>query len=95
LETDFKEYVPNLQKMDMYNTCMCYITARQLQVEVIDYGYKENLNQYLLENLEGASRLIKCMINELQTANTVRLPQLMIELDSAVLGWVETWNALH
>jgi hypothetical protein len=81
--------------MDMYNTCMCYITARQLQVEVIDYGYKENLNQYLLENLEGSSRLIKSMINELQTANTVRLPQLMIELDSAVLGWVETWNALH
>jgi hypothetical protein len=81
--------------MDMYQTCMCYITARQLQVEVIDYGYKENLNQYLLENLEGASRLIKCMLTELQTANSVRLPQLMIELDSAVLGWVETWNALQ
>jgi hypothetical protein len=74
---------------------MCYITARQLQVEVIDYGQSENLNQYLLENLEGSSRLIKSMINELQTANGVRLHQLMTELDSAVLGWVETWNALH
>ena len=81
--------------MDMYAVCMNYITARQLNVEVIDYGNKENLNEYLLQNLEGSSKLIRGMLIEFQTASPQRRQSLTLELDSAVLGWVETWNALQ
>lgn len=81
--------------MDMYAVCMNYITARQLNVEVIDYSEKENLNEYLLQNLEGSSKLIRGMLIEFQTASPQRRESLTLELDSAVLGWVETWNALQ
>jgi len=81
--------------MDMYAVCMNYITARQLNVEVIDYSEKENLNEYLLQNLEGSSKLIRGMLIEFQSATPQRRESLTLELDSAVLGWVETWNALQ
>jgi hypothetical protein len=83
------------EEMDMYTICTNYVAARQLQVQVIDYGHKENLNEYLRENLEGAARLIRAMLQEFYTATPQRRIQLQNELDSAVLGWVETWNALH
>jgi hypothetical protein len=34
------------------------------------------------------------LLLEYQT-NPARRPQLELELDSAVLGWMETWNAIH
>lgn len=73
---------------------MNYIVARQLQVEVIDYSEKVNLDEYLLSNLEASGKLIQSMILEYQTT-PARRAQLDKELDSAVLGWVETWNAIH
>lgn len=76
--------------MDMYSMCMNYIAVRQLTVETIDYG-DENLSL----NLERSASLIRGMLNELQTASAERKVQLLEELDSAVLGWVETWNALQ
>jgi len=82
------------QKMDMYSVCMNYIVARQLQVEVIEYGEQVDLNEYLLSNLEASAKLIQSMLLEYQT-NPARRPQLELELDSAVLGWMETWNAIH
>jgi hypothetical protein len=84
--------------MEMYTICTNYVTARQLQVQVIDYtDYpdKENLNEYLLGNLEGSSKLIQAMLLEFYTATPQRRIQLENELDSAVLGWIETWNALN
>jgi len=80
--------------MDMYSVCMNYIVARQLQVEVIEYGEQVDLNEYLLSNLEASAKLIQSMLLEYQT-NPARRPQLELELDSAVLGWMETWNAIH
>lgn len=74
----------------MYSMCMNYIAVRQLTVETIDYG-DENLSL----NLERSASLIRGMLNELQTASAERKVQLLEELDSAVLGWVETWNALQ
>ena len=70
--------------------CMDYIVLRQLTVEDIDYGTMD-----LEENLEQSSKLIRGMIAELQTATPERRVNLLEELDSAVLGWVETWNALQ
>ena len=80
--------------MDMYSVCMNYIVARQLQVEVIDYGEQSNLDEYLLSNLEASAELIRSMLREYQTT-PARRQQLEQELDSAVLGWMETWNAIH
>jgi len=82
----------------MYTLCTSYVTARQLHVQVIDYTdypNKENLNEYLLGNLEGSSKLIQSMLQEFYTATPQRRIQLEHELDSAVLGWIETWNALN
>jgi len=76
--------------MDMYSMCMNYIAVRQLTVEDIDYG-DENLSL----SLERSASLIRGMLIELQTASPERKVQLLEELDSAVLGWVETWNALQ
>jgi hypothetical protein len=76
--------------MDMYSMCMDYIVLRHLTVEDIDYGTMD-----LEENLEQSSKLIRGMIAELQTATPERRVYLLEELDSAVLGWVETWNALQ
>jgi hypothetical protein len=76
--------------MDMYSMCMDYIVLRHLTVEDIDYGTMD-----LEENLEQSSKLIRGMIAELQTATPERRVNLLEELDSAVLGWVETWNALQ
>ena len=70
--------------------CMDYIVLRHLTVEDIDYGTMD-----LEENLEQSSKLIRGMIAELQTATPERRVNLLEELDSAVLGWVETWNALQ
>lgn len=78
----------------MYSVCMNYIVARQLQVEVIDYGEQSNLDEYLLSNLEASAELIRSMLREYQTT-PARRQQLEQELDSAVLGWMETWNAIH
>lgn len=78
----------------MYTVCTNYIVARQLQVEIIDYGEQSNLDEYLLSNLEASAELIRSMLCEYQT-NPARRPQLELELDSAVLGWMETWNAIH
>lgn len=69
---------------------MDYIVLRHLTVEDIDYGTMD-----LEENLEQSSKLIRGMIAELQTATPERRVNLLEELDSAVLGWVETWNALQ
>ena len=74
----------------MYSMCMDYIVLRHLTVEDIDYGTMD-----LEENLEQSSKLIRGMIAELQTATPERRVNLLEELDSAVLGWVETWNALQ
>ena len=74
----------------MYSMCMNYIAVRQLTVETIDYG-DENLSL----SLERSASIIRGMLNELQTASAERKVQLLEELDSAVLGWVETWNALQ
>jgi hypothetical protein len=90
----YKLSFPIFQKMDMYSVCMNYIVARQLQVEVIEYGEQVDLNEYLLSNLEASAKLIQSMLLEYQT-NPARRPQLELELDSAVLGWMETWNAIH
>jgi len=76
--------------MDMYSMCMDYIVLRHLTVEDIDYGTMD-----LEENLEQSSKLIRGMIAELQTATPERRVNLLEELESAVLGWVETWNALQ
>ena len=81
-------------KMEMYSVCMNYIVARQLQVEVIEYGEQVDLDEYLLSNLEASAKLIQSMLLEYQT-NPARRSQLELELDSAVLGWMETWNAIH
>jgi hypothetical protein len=69
---------------------MDYIVLRHLTVEDIDYGTMD-----LEENLEQSSKLIRGMIAELQTVTPERRVNLLEELDSAVLGWVETWNALQ
>jgi hypothetical protein len=69
---------------------MDYIVLRHLTVEDIDYGTMD-----LEENLEQSSKLIRGMIAELQTATPERRVNLLEELESAVLGWVETWNALQ
>ena len=90
----YKLSFPIFQKMDMYSVCMNYIVARQLQVEVIEYGEQVDLNEYLLSNLEASAKLIQSMLLEYQTT-PARRPQLELELDSAVLGWMETWNAIH
>ena len=74
----------------MYSMCMDYIVLRHLTVEDIDYGTMD-----LEENLEQSSKLIRGMIAELQTATPERRVNLLEELESAVLGWVETWNALQ
>jgi hypothetical protein len=73
---------------------MNYIVARQLQVEVIEYSEQSNLDEYLLSNLEASAKLIQSMLTEYQTT-PARRQQLEQELDSAVLGWMETWNAIH
>ena len=78
----------------MYSVCMNYIVARQLQVEVIEYSEQSNLDEYLLSNLEASAKLIQSMLTEYQTT-PARRQQLEQELDSAVLGWMETWNAIH
>ena len=78
----------------MYSVCMNYIVARQLQVEVIEYSEQSNLDEYLLSNLEASAELIRSMLREYQTT-PARRQQLEQELDSAVLGWMETWNAIH
>ena len=91
---EIKTSISFFSKMDMYSVCMNYIVARQLQVEVIEYGEQVDLNEYLLSNLEASAKLIQSMLLEYQT-NPARRPQLELELDSAVLGWMETWNAIH
>jgi len=78
----------------MYSVCMNYIVARQLQVEVIEYSEQSDLDEYLLSNLEASAELIRSMLREYQTT-PARRQQLEQELDSAVLGWMETWNAIH
>jgi hypothetical protein len=64
-------------------------------IDYTDYPNKENLNEYLLGNLEGSSKLIQSMLLEFYTATPQRRIQLEHELDSVVLGWIETWNALN
>ena len=78
----------------MYSVCMNYIVARQLQVEVIEYSEQSDLDEYLLSNLEASAELIRSMLRVYQTT-PARRQQLEQELDSAVLGWMETWNAIH
>ena len=79
-----------------YEECLFWLlNNRNKPYANLSYGNKENLNEYLLQNLEGSSKLIRGMLIEFQTASPQRRQSLTLELDSAVLGWVETWNALQ
>ena len=74
-----------------------YIKTRNLKIERPDYGDHPDLEKYLQQNLKGGTGLLNSMFIEMYTLvpGSLRHRQLIQELDSAILGWVETWICLN
>jgi hypothetical protein len=76
---------------------MEHIKSKNLKVEQPDYGDYPDLQKYLQQNLKAGTELLISMFVELNTLveGSLRHKQLIEELDSAILGWVETWVSLN
>lgn len=74
-----------------------YIKTRNLKIECPDYSDHPNRHEYLQQNLKGGTGLLNSMFTEMYTLvpGCKRHKQLIEALDSAILGWVETWICLN
>jgi hypothetical protein len=73
-----------------------YIQSRGLVIQTPDYGINEILKEYLEENLSKSSKLLISMFSEMNQCHlySPRYNQLIAEIDSTVLGWIEMWISL-